>query len=143
MELLKKWQKILNDREYREELDFFEEEKLKKDGIVAVFGYSDDLCEIRGALYDEIECYSDKKVVYVKENDCFVSSNYYDENPSELIKIDLSKKPYIDISNTRDGWKYEIPNIPHLEFKIYEEDTIYCTGKLFYLKDFINWEKKE
>lgn len=143
MELLKKWQEKLNDRQYGAELETFEEEELKKDGIVAVFGYSDDLCEIRGSLYDEIECYSDKKVVYVKEVDCFVSPNYYNENPRELIKIDLSKRPYIEISNTRDGWKYEIPNIPYLEFKIYEEDTIYCTGKLFYLKDFVNFEKKE
>lgn len=50
---------------------------------------------------------------------------------------------YIDISNTGEGWKYKIPDIPQVEFKIYEEDSIYCTGKLFYLKDFANWEKKE
>ena len=118
-----------------------QEEELKKDGIIAVFGCSDDLCEIRGSLYDEIECYYDKKIVYVKESDCFVTVDYYYENPNELIKVDLSKRPYIDISN-KNGWKYELPNIPQVEFKIYEEESIYCTGKLFYLKDFINWQEK-
>ena len=141
MEVLKKWQEKLNGREYREELEPFEEEELKKDGIIAVFGFSDDLCEIRGSLYDEIECYYDKKIVYVKESDCFVTVDYYYENPNELIKVDLSKRPYIDISN-KNGWKYELPNIPQVEFKIYEEESIYCTGKLFYLKDFINWQEK-
>ena len=143
MDLIKKWQEKLNGREYREELEPFEEEELKKDGIVVVFGCSDDLCEIHGALSSEIDCYGGNKEVYVREAECFVSPDYYDYSSDELIQIDLSKRPYIDISNTRDGWKYEIPDIPQAEFIIYEEDTIYCTGKLFYLKDFANWEKKE
>ena len=137
LELLEKWVRKISCREYREELTKEEEEELKKDGLVLVFGASDDLCEVRGAISDEISCYLDKTVVYVEEIDGFVSEDYYKNNPHELIKIDLSKRPYLDI-NSKDGfWRYDISkNVLNLEFSILEDEKIYCVGKIFFKEDF-------
>lgn len=135
-ELLIKWERILSGREYGEELTSEEEEQLKKDELVVVFGASDDLCEIRGAISDEIDCYLDKTVVYVEEIDGFVSEDYYKNNPHELIKIDLYKRPYLKISS-RDGyWRYELPKILNRKFNILENENIYCEGRIFFKEDF-------
>lgn len=134
-ELLIKWERILSGREYGEELTSEEEEQLKKDELVVVFGASDDLCEIRGAISDEIDCYLDKTVVYVEEIDGFVSEDYYKNNPHELIKIDLYKRPYLKISS-RDGyWRYELPKILNRKFNILEDEKIYCEGRIFFKED--------
>lgn len=139
MEKLEMWAKKLNNREYREELTKKEIDELEQDGIVAVFGASDDLCELRGAIIDEFGCWRGKTLVYVEEVECFLKNNYYDENPNELIKINLTGRPFLKISSyTRDGWKYELPDIPQTEFNILDNGEQYCEGKLFYWADFIN-----
>lgn len=143
MELLKEWAEILNGREYREELFLDEEKKLKEVGIVVVFGASDDLCELRGAIDDELDCWNGRKMVYVKEVDRFVGEDYYEENSEELIQVDLSKRPFINAIYTKVGWQYELPAINQEEFIILEDKEQYCLGKIFYKKDFINWIEKD
>jgi hypothetical protein len=44
---------ILNDREYGAEITEIEAKLAKKDGLVVVFGHSDDCVEFRGAIEDE------------------------------------------------------------------------------------------
>lgn len=143
MEKLKKWAELLNDREYMEELSEEEAKELKKDGIIVLFGASDDLCELRGAMNDEFDCWEGGRFAYVEERVCFVDVNYYKDNPDELIKIDLSARPYIDIEFGKNGWKYKLPNIPQADFNILDNGEQYCVGKVFYKFDFINWEKGE
>lgn len=135
-ELLMNWERKLNGREYREELTDEEEQQLKKDGLVVVFGASDDLCEIKGAISDEIDCYLDKTVVYVEEIDGFVSEDYYKNNPHELIKIDLRKRPYLKINSRDEYWRYELPKIWNRKFNILENENIYCEGRIFFKEDF-------
>ena len=45
---------LLNGREYGSEISKAEEAQAKADGLVVVFGYSDDNVELRGAIHDEI-----------------------------------------------------------------------------------------
>ena len=49
---------ILNGREYLNELTDAEEDEMKHSGIVAVFGYSDDNVELRGAVDDELYAFN-------------------------------------------------------------------------------------
>lgn len=48
---------LLNGREYRKEMSRDEEQVAKAAGLVVVFGASDDLMELRGAISDEVGCY--------------------------------------------------------------------------------------
>lgn len=136
--ILEKWIRRLSCREYSKELTVQEEEQLKKEGLVVVFGANDDLCQIRGAISDKIRCSSDKTIFYVEKIDSFISKDYYKTNHQELTKIDLYGRPYLKI-NSMDGlWRYDISkNVYNLEFNILEGEKIYCIGKIFFKEDFI------
>ena len=54
---------ILDGREIGSEITKAEADQAKAAGLVVVFGASDDLMEFRGAIYDEIGCYTDDGVV--------------------------------------------------------------------------------
>lgn len=56
-EKVKAFADAMNGREYRNEGSDALFAQMKRDGIVAVFGASDDLMEFRGAIYDEVGCY--------------------------------------------------------------------------------------
>ena len=48
---------MLNGKQYRSEMTSDDGELAKDNGLVVVFGASDDLMEFRGAIDDEIDCY--------------------------------------------------------------------------------------
>lgn len=50
-------EKHLQNCEYGAELSKEVEQEAKENGFVVVFGASDDLCEFRGAVEDEAECW--------------------------------------------------------------------------------------
>lgn len=89
-----------------------------KNNLVIVYGYSDDLCELRGAVVEEHDCYDGGKItVYGK--------------PIKIIwHNDYSKY----------SWTYET-DIPHACFDINEmNDTIYsyCQAIVFSLEKLDN-----
>ncbi len=49
--------KRLDGRLIGNEISKEEEAKAQEDGLIVIFGASDDLAEIRGAIYDEVGCY--------------------------------------------------------------------------------------
>lgn len=52
----------MHGREYGDEIEKGEERDLKAAGLVAIFGYSDDNIELRGAISDEVGAYSGTKL---------------------------------------------------------------------------------
>lgn len=54
----KEWAEKLNNMEYRSDSLLENDKQLKEDGVVAVVGASDDLCELYGAIHDEYVCYN-------------------------------------------------------------------------------------
>lgn len=123
-DILKQWAEKLNGREYRSELTRDEEKELKEQGIVAVFGYSDDLCELRGAADDEMDCY-DGNVIFIKPNG---DALYSVEN------ADTYKPIYAIWNENGIPWTYQT-DIPHETFDILENGEIYCKGILLSLAD--------
>lgn len=110
----------------------------KRDGIVLVFGASDDLMEFDGAIYDEVGVYEGGSV--------FVTPNGLLKPPSDGGECE-SKCPYFSevMKNTRIltalwcsddecPWKYRT-DIPHAEFRVYEDEQLYCVGIAFALED--------
>lgn len=56
----------LNGRQYTEEITPDEALLAKQEGLVVIFGASDDLCELRGAIHDELGAYKEA-TVFIKD----------------------------------------------------------------------------
>lgn len=110
-----------NDKPYR----WFPKElnnEAKENGIVVVYGQSDDLMEFEGALYDEFGCY-EGETFYFDKNGKRVKNET--ENKIEAVWCD---------KNSEWTWSYKT-EIPHETFEMYDDDEKYCLGFVFYKDD--------
>ena len=107
--------------------------ELKDAGLVAVFGASDDLMEFRGAIYDEVGCYSGG-VAYLTPAGLLNAECDNEECPHEKR---LKERATTIEALWDDGgfsWRYKT-SIPHATFVIKEDDDDYCEGIVFALTD--------
>lgn len=123
--LVKSWAEKLNGRKYGDEITNDEAEAAKQDGIVIVYGYSDDNMEFRGALDDEVGCF-DGGVARVAE--CGV---YTEEVPANAA---LREVRAVWCAPDRATWSYET-DIPHATFNVYEDGELFCEGIVFSVED--------
>lgn len=93
----------------------------KENGLVVVFGASDDLMEFSGAIEDEADCY-DGGIV------CFDKLGVINEDEFARNSI----KAFWCIDNV--PWLYET-EIPHESFMVMEDGEVYCIGIVFSIKD--------
>jgi hypothetical protein len=133
---------LLNGREYRDELTSYEERQAKEEGLVIVFGASDDLVEIRGAIHDELDAFEgvtfqmDKKGVIEKpiqsdmdEEDFEVQFEEYLERKKKAVKISAIWNDY-----GNPCWEYRT-DVPHETFDIMEDGEVYCKGIVLSVND--------
>jgi len=104
----------------------------KKEGVVIVFGFSDDNIEFRGAIDDEIGCY-DGSVVTVPGTNEHISALWCG-------MINGNKAVEENEYTTEDGsvipWTYKVrEDLPHETFMMYEDDGVFCRGIVFCLED--------
>jgi hypothetical protein len=122
---------ILSGSEYGDECSREFEAVLKAQGLVAVFGASDDLMEFRGAIHDEIGCYNGGTAyltsVGLLTNDC---------DDDRCPHFARAKKSAATIEAKWDeggfSWVYET-EIPHAKFLVKEGAEKYCEGIVFAL----------
>lgn len=106
--------------------------KMKASGLVAVFGGSDDLVELRGAIYDEVSAYNGT-TFYVSSRG--IVENKCDEGDScpnwrqTGVPIEAIWCPNGE-GNDGPSWAYKTA-IPHAEFKIMGDGEVYCIGIVF------------
>lgn len=100
----------------------------KENGFVIVFGASDDLMEIKGAINNEGDCFdggtlkldiADGKLV---DNDA--------EESCDVVAIEARWCKDHDDEMNVIPWTYAI-NVPHEKFMIYEDGAPYCQGIVF------------
>lgn len=123
----------LDGNEYLKEgtREFFAE--MKKSGLVAVYGASDDNMIFNGAIHDEIGCYNGGTAHLTSDglltNDCEDADCPYF---AKLLKLAAT----IDAVWDEDGysWQYRT-DIPHVTFEIKEDGDNYCKGIVFALND--------
>ena len=98
---------MLDGRQYFNETTPEIEEIARENNLLIVYGQSDDLCEFRGAISDEFGCFNGG-IVYC----------------SELPKLIVAEwdPPKDDCS-----WTYKT-DMPYSEFKIYDDNELYCIG---------------
>ena len=100
-------------------------ETAKENGFVIVYGASDDLMELEGAIYDEVGCY-DGGVVRINENGV---SGCKDDKYIEALWC-----KNVDDTKSDIAWQYNT-DIPHEPFMIYEDGEPYCRGIVFSIDD--------
>lgn len=124
--------KRLNGRPYGAEMRKEEEAAAARDGLVVVFGASDDLMEFRGAICDEAVCNDGWDILVNRlgpvegHEDCECQYCSFSPESFETIKAIWDKDGY--------SWTYKT-KIPHATFDIIEDDTKYCRGIVFELAD--------
>lgn len=128
----------LNGREYCSEIAEHEEEQVKAAGLVVVFGYSDDIMEMHGAIREAYGCYEGGDIIFTKkgreviEYDMEVLEKYGLEIP--LNKITAVWSPEDEQENIICSWMYKT-DIPHATFDIMEDGELRCRGIVFSVDD--------
>ena len=128
--------KILDGREYLNGITKEEEKLAKELGYVVVFGQSDDLCELSGAIDDEIGAYKGT-IIYLSKEGIFKYENGPECPSCKLYRDTLNKCKNIKAvwcGKEDYAWAYET-DIPHVTFGIYEDEYPYCQGIVFDLNN--------
>jgi len=136
---------LLNGRQYRKETTP-EIIKLAKDnGLVIVYGYSDDNTEFEGAISEEIPCWEGAKIYFNKEGSNFTDVNgmaflTYHKDKDEPESNAIEAVWYDNGKVTHEGtglyysWTFKT-EIPHETFDIFDEGDPYCRGIVFSITD--------
>ena len=126
---LKEFASMINGRERGNELKGKEEALAKELGYVIVFGYSDDVAILRGAINDEVGSYGGSSIYINKDGifeecDCKCKYSLIAKSKCKEIKA---------IWGEEYSWRYET-SIPHSKFEIFEDGEKYCEGIIFDIK---------
>lgn len=124
--LLKNIANMLDGRQYLNEITDEECKYLEEQGIVAVFGYSDDNVELRGAVDDEVGLFEDGFVIVSKDGSVRTAGMY---SSKACVKDGEAK-----IAAYHGIWRFET-DVPHEEFTVYEDEDVFGKGIVFYLKN--------
>lgn len=130
---------LLTGREYRDEITREEEAQAKAAGLVAAFGASDDLLELRGAIHDEAGTYGGGQV---RVDRAGVIPSFEDidrDDKEELRRYFKRENGGVEIVAAWEGepgysWIIKT-SIPHETFEIVEDGDSYCRGIVFALAD--------
>lgn len=129
-----KWAELLTGREIGSEVTKEESEQAKSEGIVIVYGASDDLMEFEGALRDEADAPGNVSLtphgLLASECDQGGECYYFLRIARESPKIEALWAATI----AGPAWTYETV-IPHATFDVYEDGEVYCRGIVFALAD--------
>ena len=125
----------LNGREYCQEMTNEDRKLAMQSGLVVIYGCSDDLVEIDGAIRDEAGCYEGDTFRVTKDGvvyapDCGDSECAY-------YKAAVKEAKMIEAVWNNAGnpcWTYKT-DIPHETFNIYEDGELYCEGIVFRVEE--------
>ena len=127
---------MLDGREYGNEITRAEQKLAKDNGLVVVFGASDDLIEFVGCIDDEGGCYDGGTIPIVngkllpQHDDCDCDYCGYKAMRAKARTIEAVWSD----SGEDPAWTYET-DIPHSTFTILEDGEPYCRGIVFYFSE--------
>jgi len=124
----------LNGRPYSNEISKDEGIIAKENGLVVVFGASDDLMEFRGAIDDEVDCW-DGGPAYLDENGILeIECDNIDCPYFSRLKESAKKIEAVWHDDGIISWTYKT-DIPHSTFFIIQDGKEYCEGIVFSIND--------
>ena len=131
---MKEMARLLNYRISEGDIPKDIRELARSEGMVIVYGYSDDLMEFDGAINDEVSAY-DGRTAYLDANGIIRNECDNEDCPYHqaiLQNARVVKAIWHDVGNP--CWTFET-TIPHETFDIKEDDELFCIGIVFYLSD--------
>lgn len=113
---------------------------MQSEGLVVVYGASDDLMELDGAIQDEGSCFDgetfliDKKGILPSWDE--VSDNDDEEETQSyfLRKKKAKKIEAVWCAEGQPAWTYKT-DIPHASFEIMEDGEVQCRAIIFSIDD--------
>lgn len=129
--------RILDGRQYLHEITIEEKNEAKAAGLVVVYGASDDLIELEGAIYDEHGACGDMGgTVYLTKTGMFRKPN---DLCGEVPDCPYCKAAMEDCKKIHgvfadEGWEFTT-DIPCERFTIYEDEGVYGEGLVFSIND--------
>lgn len=124
--------KLIDGRNYREEVTEEISELAKKSGLIVIFGAGDDLVEFRGAIYDEIGAYEGINFIIATPGMVIPVDEVIEESNIEKNRFSAIWSP----DGSMEGYSWWIKTeIPHAEFDILEDGEKYCRGLVVDSKD--------
>jgi hypothetical protein len=121
--------KLLNGREYRNEMTQEEEKLAKESNLVVIFGASDDLMEARGAVNEE---WGAGETAFFTGSGVIVNECESEDCPHFEKLVKDAKFVYPQWDNEGYSFTYRT-NINHSTFDILEDGEKYCRGIVFSL----------
>lgn len=130
---------LLDGREYRKEMTKEEEKAAKDNNLLVLFGASDDLLKIRGALHGEEDALWDYAMLFRGDSYAYtdadtsphtaecnmllpLSDDYDNDDNPRLIRVEW-------VPADRPGLSWRITsNLPFAPFTIREDGEPYCEG---------------
>ena len=126
----------LNGREYTNEITEAEEREAKDSGLVVIFGASDDLCELRGAINDEVGAYQGhllligrdgKLLLEIEQEDIEVLNKHGVLGSVQELHAAATKIGARWCATPDYSWTFET-EAPHATFDVMEDGEKYCRG---------------
>lgn len=110
--------------------------QVKEAGLVVLYGASDDLYELEGAVIHEGDAREGTKILVHPEGHLRNRDDIdTDEDMRKWLDQKAAARTFIAHWCKNDtSWSYST-DVPHETFKIMEDDEVYCIGLVFHLDD--------
>jgi len=123
------WAQLLNGRSMGEEISHAEERAAAADGVLIVFGYSDDNMELRGLINDEVGCFDGGRfllhragILPTEHEQCECQFCGYAAAAAQCVKIEAVW------GDSACPWTYKT-DMPHAAFEIKDDaGKPFCRG---------------
>ena len=125
---------LLAGASYRNEVSREHEAIARANGLVIVFGASDDLMEFRGSVRNELDAYNGTTAYLTMsgllQNDCD------DDRCPHFAKLKKKAATIDALWCAEEGYSWTFrTDIPHATSEVAEDDEPYCRGIVFALAD--------
>lgn len=135
--------KLLDGCEYTKEVSREVATQAKENNLVIVFGGSDDLIELNGAINDDLDCYEGGIFKITKHGilnsfEGLVDDGAGEEEFAEYFKLKPVTNEIEAVWNDGEPWTYKT-DVPHSTFNVMRDGEIYCVGLVFSLTDLKSW----
>lgn len=138
----------LNGRQYLHEMTREECAQAKKDGLLVMFGASDNLVELCGAIGDELSACNGTTVLLSANGKLVVPVDREDEDVlDKYLLLEVAKEREAKAHKVRAlwcaeaglSWTFETA-LPHATFDIMEDEEVFCRGIVIDMKDVVKTE---
>lgn len=145
---------LLNGNEYRDEMTKEQEQVAKQNNLLVLFGSSDDLLEMRGAINDEIGSYDGGEYALALDGELYADdeeeNTYHKAIGNEVLPISdeydnddnprLIRAEWCPDDQPALSWRIS-SNMPYTTFTIKKNGEPYCKGIIIDIDDIISNNK--